>query len=311
MPLLLIVVFTFAAVTGLSFAAYQAFTAESPVARRLRELGAESPPVGVRRDERKKGPGLVGVTKRVLAILGQYSIGGSEISLTQTLSVAGMRSTTATVSFLGVRTVLSLGPALMVLVPRVSDGQPLGKSLLLAGGAWFAGHLVTNLWLKSRARKRARAIMNALPDTLDLMIICLEAGLGLNATIARVGDERSNLDDALGREFAIVSAELRAGRSREDSLRSLGDRNGVEDLKTLAGLVIQSDRLGASMAKTLRAHADLLRTKRRQRAEEAARKLPIKMLFPLAVFILPPLFTVTVGPAVLQIMTVMGSIGKR
>ncbi len=95
--------------------------------------------------------------------------------------------------------------------------------------------------------------------------------------------------------------ELRSGRSREESLRALGNRNGVDDLKALVGLIIQSDRLGASMAKTLRVHADLLRTKRRQRAEEAARKLPIKMLVPLALFILPALFVATVGPAVLAI----------
>ena len=114
-----------------------------------------------------------------------------------------------------------------------------------------------------------REITIGLPDSLDLMVVCLEAGLGLNATIARVGEERSQLIDALGEEFSFVSLELREGRSREDALRALGDRNGVEDLKSLAGLIIQSDRLGASMAKTLRSHADVLRTKRRQRAEEA------------------------------------------
>jgi tight adherence protein C len=92
------------------------------------------------------------------------------------------------------------------------------------------------------------------------MVVCLEAGLGLNATIARVGEERSAMRDALGEEFALVAMELREGRSREDSLRALGERNGVEDLKSLSGLIIQSDRLGASMAKTLRSHADVLRT---------------------------------------------------
>jgi tight adherence protein C len=107
--------------------------------------------------------------------------------------------------------------------------------------------------------------------------------------------------DPLGREFARVARELREGRPRDSALRALGERNGVDDLKALAGLVIQSDRLGASMTKTLRAHADLLRTKRRQRAEEAARKLPIKMLVPLALFILPPLLIMAAGPALLGI----------
>jgi tight adherence protein C len=107
--------------------------------------------------------------------------------------------------------------------------------------------------------------------------------------------------DPLGDEFNQVSLELREGRSREEALRGLGERNGVEDLRSLASLIIQSDRLGASMAKTLRAHADVLRTKRRQRAEEAARKLPIKMLFPLALGILPALLIVAIGPALIGI----------
>ena len=109
------------------------------------------------------------------------------------------------------------------------------------------------------------------------------------------------MNDPLGEEFSRVARELRDGRSREEALRALADRNGVEDLTALVGLVTQADRLGASMAKTLRAHADVLRTKRRQRAEEAARKLPIKILFPLALFILPALFVVVLGPSVLRI----------
>jgi tight adherence protein C len=203
--------------------------------------------------------------------------------------------------FLGIRTLLSFGPALAVLVPRVSTGQPLGGTLFTAILVWGIGHTLVNLIVRMRATRRIRLLTNALPDTLDLMTTCLEAGLGLNATIARVGEERASMDDPLGQEFALVSFELRSGRTREDALRGLGDRNGVEDLKALAGLIIQSDRLGASMAQTLRAHADLLRTKRRQRAEEAARKLPIKMLFPLALFILPALFVVIGGPAILRI----------
>lgn len=158
-----------------------------------------------------------------------------------------------------------------------------------------------NLWLRMRMRRRVRSITEALPDTLDLMVVCLEAGLGLDATIYRVGQERATMDDPLGKEFSQVAFELRSGRSRAEALRTLGDRNGVEELKSLAGLIIQSDKLGASMGKTLRAHAELVRTKRRQRAEEAARRLPIKILFPLATMILPALFIVIIGPAYLKL----------
>ena len=125
-----------------------------------------------------------------------------------------------------------------------------------------------------------------------------------------MGEERSTIADILGDEFALVALELRNGRSRADALRALSHRNGSDDLKALVGLVIQSDRLGASMAKTLRTHADLLRTKRRQRAEEAARKLPIKIIFPLALFILPALFAVVLGPAIIKVPQLLGSITK-
>jgi tight adherence protein C len=143
------------------------------------------------------------------------------------------------------------------------------------------------------------------------MVVCLEAGLGLNATIARVGHERGAMNDPLGAEFDQVALEIRGGRTREQALRALGERNGLDDLKALAALVIQSDRLGASMANTLRVHADLLRTKRRQRAEEAARKLPIRMLFPLALFILPALFIVVGGPAFLTFRAFIGTMTSR
>ena len=173
-------------------------------------------------------------------------------------------------------------------------------TLLWAFLVCVCGHVLANTWVARRARRRIRQITVALPDALDLMVVSLESGLGLNATISRVGEERANMNDPLGLEFAQAAIELRTGRSREDALRALGERNGVDDMKSLAALIVQSDKLGASMAHTLRVHADMLRTKRRQRAEEEARKLPIKVLFPLAVFILPALLVVATGPAFLR-----------
>ena len=298
MMLVLITVVTFAIVSGLVLSGFYWATAESTVSRRLRTLVPDNPMAIARPAPEKKGPSLL---SRAIGALGAYGVTGSERSVSQRLSYAGVRGTNSVMLFLGMRMLLSFGPALVVLIPNVSAGRPLGRSLFTAVIVWAIGHTFVNLMLRQRAARRIRRVTNALPDTLDLMTTCLEAGLGLNATIARVGEERASLDDPLGKEFAIVSLELRSGRTREDALRGLGDRNGVEDLKALAGLIIQSDRLGASMAQTLRAHADVLRTKRRQRAEEAARKLPIKMLFPLAFFILPALFVVIGGPAILRI----------
>ena len=149
----------------------------------------------------------------------------------QALSVAGFRGRGGATLFVGARTVLSVGPALALLAFNVWKDRPLGKAIFLAIGLFLVMHVLVNHWLKRRGRNRMRAITIALPDSLDLMVVCLEAGLGLNATIARVGEERSAMKDALGEEFALVALELREGRSREDSLRALGERNGVEDLK--------------------------------------------------------------------------------
>src|SRR5262249_27777315 len=154
------------------------------------------------------------IPARLLALLGRFSFGGGrEKSLAQRLSYAGIRGPSSLLLFLGVRTVLSFGPALLVLMPRVSSGQPLGRSLVLAGLAGAAGHVLMNVWLGGRVARRTRRIQEALPDALDLMTTCLEAGLGLNATISRIGEERATMDDALGREFSQVAFELRSGRT--------------------------------------------------------------------------------------------------
>jgi tight adherence protein C len=287
---------TFLTVIALVLSGYWALTAEAPAARRLRTLVPEA---AARRPVRAAP--RTGVFQHLLATLGRYGIGGSEQSVAQKLSYAGLRAQNAALLFLGARTLLSVGPVLLVLVPQVSAGKPLGRSLFTAAGAWLLGHAIANHWLTRRARTRVRRITEALPDGLDLMVVCLESGLGLAATIARVGEERSAMNDPLGAEFARVSLELREGRPRDEALRALSERNGVDDLKALCGLIVQSDKLGASMTKTLRAHADMLRTKRRLRAEEMARKLPIKMLIPLALFILPPLLIMAAGPALLGI----------
>ncbi len=283
---------------GLVLSGWYFVTAESALEQRLRTV---VPDAGVARPvekPRREGSTLLG---RFLTGIGALSAGSNEKSLSQLLMTAGYRRPNALLTFVGLRTLVSMGPALAYLVPRVTRGEPLGKTLYMALLIWGFLHMLCMYLLRRRARKRMFKVQTALPDSLDLMVVCLEAGLGLTATIARVGEERSAMNDPLGEEFTQVARELREGRAREDSLRAMADRNGVEDLKALIGLIVQADRLGASMAKTLRSHADILRTKRRQRAEEAARKLPIKILFPLALFILPALFVVAVGPSILRI----------
>jgi tight adherence protein C len=287
---------------------YYFLTADDPVEQRLRTVVPDSVVKRPVAKAESRGPGIF---SRALSGIGSLTAGNNDKSLTKLLTTAGYRGQTALFTFVGLRTLLSVGPALAYLIPRVSRGEPFTKTVLMAVFIWAIGHLVVMTLLRRRARLRVLSMQRALPDSLDLMVVCLEAGLGLTATIARVGEERSAMKDPLGEEFSQVSRELRDGRSREDALRALGERNGVDDLTALVGLIVQADRLGASMAKTLRSHADVLRVKRRQRAEEAARKLPIKILFPLALFILPALFIVAIGPSVLRIADLVGIVSNR
>jgi tight adherence protein C len=308
MSIALVTIATFLGFATTALLLFRALSGESQVTRRVK--GLVDPPMGPAARARKQRTSRVGLVGRMLTGIGQYGPEGDR-SLSRRLAVAGFRGPNAAKVFLGARTVISVGPALLFLVPAVSAGDPLGHALAVPLFVWLGGHMLANLLLKRRARIRASQITKALPDALDLMVVCLEAGLGLNATIAKVGDERSTIEDILGDEFAQVALELRNGRTREEALRALGQRNGSDDLKALVALIIQSDRLGASLARTLRTHSDLLRTKRRQRAEEAARKLPIKMLFPLASLILPALFIVTTGPALLTLANLGAMMGAH
>src|SRR5215813_13322633 len=195
---------TFVTVSVMAWSVLKGLAVDSAVTQRVKLLVGESETGRVRR---QLGSGPLG---RLVAAIGSHSV-GADSSLAQRLAVAGYRRPNAAALFLGVRTLISIGPALLVLVPAVSSGNPLGHTLAMAAFVWFEGHMLPNLWLKRRARARVGNITVALPDALDLMIVCLEAGLGLNATIAKVGEERSSIADILGAEFAQVALELRNG----------------------------------------------------------------------------------------------------
>jgi tight adherence protein C len=299
-----IALLSFLLVTAIVLSGFYLATTDTPVTERLRTLG---PAPATLRPESRELPLVIRGIRRGIMSIGKFGFGGDEQDLTGMLAVAGIRTPNAAFFFLGIRTLLSFGPALVVLVRQVANGAPMPMALIQAALVWVIGHALCNFFLRQRAKARAHAIQVNLPDALDLMVVCLEAGLGLNATIGRVGEERAAMNDPLGVEFGIVARELREGRAREDSLRGLSERNGVDDLKSLTALIIQSDRLGASMAKTLRSHAEVLRTKRRQRAEEHARRLPVKMLFPLGFCLLPALLLIVIGPAWIKLAGFFGA----
>jgi len=154
--------------------------------------------------------------------------------------------------------------------------------------------------LKFITSRRKDRIDKALPDVLDLLIVCMEAGLSLQATLNRVSDEVKGISTDLYRELQLTNAEMRTGISRELAFKNLGERTGVQNVKALVGLMIQSDRMGASIVQALRTHASFLRVQRSQKAEEKAAKLPVKILFPLLMFIFPAIFVVVLGPAAIQ-----------
>lgn len=306
----LIITFSvFALVNALVLLTFYFTTSESPIAARLRALTlGQEIVVDEEVKNRRLAPTFI---TAVVSSIGRFAFSRNDRSTARKLSAAGYRGPSALPFFLGMRTLLSFGPALAILVPSLSGGNPITDSMYSAGGAFLLGHFGTNFWLARRSAKRIIEITHALPDALDLMVICLEAGLGLNAAIAKVGEERGSMDDPLGREFEQVTNDLRAGRPRDESLQGLGERNGVDDLKSLMSMIVQSNRLGASMGLTLRAHSELLRTKRKQRAEEMARKLPVKILVPLAMFLLPPLFIIIIGPAYMRFSELVQFMGNR
>jgi tight adherence protein C len=192
---------------------------------------------------------------------------------------------------------------LMLTVSRfVPEGSFLTGStaLLMAAGASLIGFFIPDLWLKGRIDRRQKEILKAMPDALDLLTICVEAGLGLDAAIDRV---QSKWDNELSLIFARVLREMQLGKLRRDALRDMAARVGIPELTSFVAAVIQSEQLGVSMANVLRIQADAMRIKRRQIAEEEAQKAPIKMLFPMAFLIFPSLMIVLLGPAGIILMT--------
>jgi len=177
-------------------------------------------------------------------------------------------------------------------------------TLALAGVGF--GYVFPGMVLARLAKRRAHKIRLSLADALDLLVVSVEAGLGLDQAMTRVGQELAFAYPDLSDELRLVNLELRAGKARSDALRNLADRTGVDDLNSLVTMLIQTDKFGTSVAQSLRVYSETLRTKRRQRAEEAAAKTGVKMVFPLVLCIFPAIWVVTIGPAAIKFITVLG-----
>lgn len=278
------------------------------VSRRVSEVATLSGPEGAvqrhRRQERRQQ------LQDLLEVVGRQLKGyTADADATKELLVhAGYRGQAAPAIYWGLR--ISAG-LILGLVSAMAAPVFGGKAFMVLIAGFYMGaigYVLPLFVVRSRAKKRMKEITLALPDALDLLVVCVEAGLGLNQAFVRVADEIHPLSELMATELHTLNLEIRAGRPRDEALRNLFTRTGVEDIRSLTLMLIQADRFGTSIANALRVHSETLRDKRRQRAEEAAAKTTIKLIFPLVFCIFPAMFVVLVGPGLIQIIEALSSI---
>jgi tight adherence protein C len=215
---------------------------------------------------------------------------------------AGFRNPNAARYFQGIRLVTPLLFAAGALVAAWQSHAALDNLLLGTGAAAAFGYMAPMQYVMLRVRRRQHAIARGLPNALDLMVVCVESGLGIDQTMLQVAKELQFAHPEICSEFSVMNLELRAGIRRADALHNLADRCGVDDVKKLVAVLVQTDRFGTSIAQSLRGHADYLRVMARQRAEEKASKLAVKLVFPIFFCVLPTLFVVTLGPVLTHLV---------
>jgi tight adherence protein C len=276
---------------------YLVLGATDPIRRRL---GAISP-----HGDAEGGPRLVRI-ETLLGPMAKYVLPSDEIernNTTRRLVHAGFRAPTALQTYYSIKTVLAIILPLLVLgVAQMFPEWATRTVLFAAVVASAVGVFGPGVVLDKLLAKRMKKLRDGFPDALDLMVVCVEAGLGLSQAIQRVSEELGVSHPELGMELALVNAEIRAGVDRVAALRNLADRTGLEEIRGLVSLLVQTLRFGTSVADSLRVYSDEFRDKRMQRAEEAAAKMGTKMIFPLVIFMFPGFFVVAVGPAVIQLM---------
>jgi tight adherence protein C len=235
---------------------------------------------------------------RAISRLGQRSADSGEAGpLRKKLIHAGVRSSAAPAIFYGLRIVMALAvPSLLVSLPITWKLPQIQLILVLCISTGF-GFVLPSIWLDARKSRRQRQIQQVLPDALDLMVVCVEAGYAINASLARVSEEFAAKSPVLSSELGLVTAETRTGKSLTDALRGLSERTGVEDVSSLVALLVQTERFGTSVANALRVHADAMRIRRMQRAEERANTAPLKLIFP-ATLIFAALMMIFMAPSV-------------
>ena len=226
--------------------------------------------------------------------------------LQKRLLQAGYRSPDAAMAFRAIQISLIVAIPTLVISAGYLLERPANSLIILSLLGAAIGFYLPRLILSSKIKQRQLRITWGLADTLDLMVVAVEAGLGLNAALNRVAEELKKTHPDLHYELELVNLEIRVGRSREEALRNLAERTGVDDIRSFVALLVQADRYGSSIAKAVRIFADSLRTKRRQKAEQASQKAALKLIFPLTVFLFPVIMVVMLAPAVLNLIDLLG-----
>lgn len=304
---LVFLVVVFAIVGGLALMAMAVFS-PGYMRERLENFGGKAETSGLQND------GWVEKVVKVAQPFSRLSLpeeGWERSALRTRFMNAGWRNPAAATLYFSSKTLLALlMPCVGALVlMQYAPAMPGKRFMLVLLMCAAVGYYIPNFVLEHTARRRQRDIFETIPDALDLLTVCVEAGLSLERALVKVAGEIHIKSLVLAQELQLVLMEMRAGFTKERALRNFALRSGVEDVDTLVAMMIQSERFGTSMGTSLRVHSDNLRTKRRLLAEEAAAKIALKLLFPLIFFIFPTLLMVLVGPAAIQIGRTMGNIG--
>ncbi len=298
---ILVLVLLFAAVVGVVWATSQIWDRRSRIRERMDQVAAGGRPSKYAQVDADAGGGAM---QRMAAPVARLATPDTEEEITRFRAKfmnAGIRARSAPMYFFALKVVLALGlPLVMWLGVQFGTIRMQGQTVMfLLVSAAGLGYYLPNMVLGSMAARRKRELFEAFPDAIDLMVVCIEAGLSLDMALQRAAQEIGLRSPALADELQLVGIELRIGATRERAMRNLAARTGVDEISMFVSMILQADRFGTSVADSMRVHADDLRTRRQYRAEEAASKIPTKLLFPLLLTIFPAIMLVLVGPAVI------------
>jgi tight adherence protein C len=220
---------------------------------------------------------------------------------------AGLRGRNVSTAFWGTKVLLAVAFPMTYLIAISVFFQTIETTYIISGASFFAlaGLILPDIWLRWKTSRRKERMEKAFPDALDLLVVCVEAGMGLDAAFQRIGRELGLTHPDLSKEFKLMNLELRAGKHRRSALRNLADRTDIDDVSSLVTMLLQTDRFGTSVAQSLRVFSESFRTARYQRAEEIAAKISTKLIFPLALCIFPSFFVVAIGPALITAYRMM------